>query len=167
MALKHALVWMMSLFRHFNCWFSLRCTRNCRSPLCAQTSSVSRHGKQFPVLIDVCRLFCIVLSLILIYLATCSRWIVGSCLQLVCLLRFGIWFSIRVCHCREVCCWTLQCCHLYICHSIWFSWSVICCCLGCRLLLDLPTRLIHDHQWWALSLQGLCHHHAQSDCPQK
>jgi len=38
MALKRASVWMMSAFRHFSCWFGLRCTRNCRFPLVAQTS---------------------------------------------------------------------------------------------------------------------------------
>jgi len=36
MALKHALVWMLSAFRYFSCWFGLRCTRNCRFPLVAQ-----------------------------------------------------------------------------------------------------------------------------------
>jgi len=58
MALKHALVWMPSAFRHFSCWFGLRCTRNCRFPLVAQTSSVSRHGKKFPVSTDILGQFC-------------------------------------------------------------------------------------------------------------
>jgi len=53
MALKHALVWMLSAIRCFSCWFGLRCTRNCRFPLVAQTSSVSRHGKKFSVLMDI------------------------------------------------------------------------------------------------------------------
>jgi len=53
MASKHVLVWMMSAFRCFSCWFGLRCTRSCRFPLVAQTSSVSRHGKKFPVSMDI------------------------------------------------------------------------------------------------------------------
>jgi len=48
----------------------------------------------------------------------------------------------------------LQCCHLFIGRVIWFSWSVIWCCPGCRLLLDLPTRLIQNHQWWALTFSS-------------
>jgi len=50
MALKHALVWTMAAFGHFS---GLRCTRNCRFLLVAQTSSVSRCGKKFPVLMDI------------------------------------------------------------------------------------------------------------------
>jgi len=46
MALKHALVWMLSTFRHFSCWLGLRCTWNCSFPSSDQTSSVSRCGKQ-------------------------------------------------------------------------------------------------------------------------
>jgi len=44
-ALKHALVWMSlaSAFKHFSCWFSLRCAQNCRSPAFEQTSFASRH----------------------------------------------------------------------------------------------------------------------------
>jgi len=46
MALKHALAWMPSAMRHFSCWFGLRHTSNCRSPLVAHTSSVSRLKKK-------------------------------------------------------------------------------------------------------------------------
>jgi len=59
-ALKHALVWMPSAFRCFSCWFGLRCTRNCRFPLVAQTSSVSRCGKKFPVSTDILGSLCFV-----------------------------------------------------------------------------------------------------------
>jgi len=65
MALKHALVWMLSAFRYFSCWFGLRCTRNCRFPLVAQTSSVSRYGKKFPVSMDILGSFCSVGSSLL------------------------------------------------------------------------------------------------------
>jgi len=60
MTLKHALVWKLSAFRHFSCWFGLRCTRNCRFLLVAQTSSVSRYGKKFPVSMDILGSFCAV-----------------------------------------------------------------------------------------------------------
>jgi len=58
MAVKHALVCMLSAFRCFSCWFGFRCTRNCGSPLVvAWTRSVSGHGMKFPVAIDVLGLF--------------------------------------------------------------------------------------------------------------
>jgi len=49
---------MLHAFRCFSCWFGLRCTRNCRFPLVAQTSSVSGCGKKFPVSTDVLGSFC-------------------------------------------------------------------------------------------------------------
>jgi len=71
------------------------------------------------------------------------------------------------CHRRKVCCWTLPFNHLCTGRSIWFSWSVIWCCLGHRLLPDLPAMLIHVHQWWVLFPRGLCHCHTRSICPRK
>jgi len=56
--LKHALVWMLSAFGCFSCWFGLRCTRNCRFPLVAQMSSASGCGKKFPVSTDILGSFC-------------------------------------------------------------------------------------------------------------
>ena len=53
MALKHALVCMLFAFGHFTCWFGLRCTLSCGSPLVAQTKSASGCGKKFPVSMDV------------------------------------------------------------------------------------------------------------------
>jgi len=85
--------------------------------------------------------YALLASLFLTYLATCCRWIAGSCILLICLLGFGIWVSTWVC--RKVCCWTLLCHYLYVGHNTWCSWSVIWCSLGCRLLLDLPPKLIH------------------------
>jgi len=61
----------------------------------------------------------------------------------------------------------LLCHHLCTVHSIWFSWSVIWCCLGCGLLLDLQAMLIHVHQWWALFPQGLCHRCTHGISPRK
>ena len=93
-ALKHALVCMLSAFRCFSCWFGLRCTWNCRSPLVdAQTRSVSRHEMKFPVATDVLGLFCAVSVSLLGLSSHTLQTSCGSCHLSVCLLRFGIWFS--------------------------------------------------------------------------
>jgi len=95
MALKQAMMWMLSAFGHFSCWFGLRCTQNCRSLLVAQKSSVSRHGKNFPVSIDTLGLFC-VMGVSLLDLS--SHMLQVNCRQFppaspFAALNFGIWFS--------------------------------------------------------------------------
>jgi len=61
--------------------------------LVAQTSSVSRCGKKFPVLIDILGSFC---SVGISRLDLSSHMLQVNCggfLPRVCLLSFGIWFS--------------------------------------------------------------------------
>jgi len=95
MALKQAMMWMLSAFGHFCCWFGLRCTRNCRSLLVAQTSSVSGHGKNFFVLIDTLGLFCAV-DISLLDLSGHMMHVNQmqfSPAAMFAALNFGIWFS--------------------------------------------------------------------------
>ena len=56
MALNHAVVWMLSLFRCFSCWFGSRCV--CRSALVVQKKAVSRHGKKIRFWMDISGSFC-------------------------------------------------------------------------------------------------------------
>jgi len=60
MALKHALVWMLSDFRCFSYWFGLMFTWNCRFPSVDQTSSVPKCRKNFFDLIDIFGSICTV-----------------------------------------------------------------------------------------------------------
>jgi len=93
MALKQALVWMMFAFAHFSGLFDSRCTPNCKSPLVAKTSSVSRHRNEFPVLIDVFVAFCAACVSLPDLFGHMMNMDVDSCLLPVCSLSFGIWFS--------------------------------------------------------------------------
>jgi len=70
----------------------------------------------------------------------CCSFSIGICLLTRPVLSQTTW----VCHHKIVCCWMLICHHHCISHNIWFSLSLIWCCLECRLVLN-PFSL------WSLS----------------
>mgnify|MGYP007080222017 CR=1 FL=1 len=134
MAFKQALVWILSAFGHFSCWFGLRCRH---SELHVSVGCPNKFSVQTSVMEKI-SLFQLMswgysASLTFLYLTclvTCCNWIACSFLLLVFLMNCGIWFCTLMCHHDKVCCWTLLFHHLCTLagRDIGSSWNVIWCC---------------------------------------
>jgi len=144
MTLKQALVWMLSAFKQFSCQVGLRCTQNCRSPLLAQTSSVSSEVRKEVACFNQHLCFWHLSSWLVQQHAAGEIWVVSSCWSVHWI--FGILFFTWACPRRKVCCWMWMFHCLFAVRNIWFSRSVIWHCLRCWLQPDPPARPIHVHQ---------------------